>query len=110
MGPKPAGFDDANRAATINLSTPAGRHYESSMKEQVYHRLLQSGLQCLIDGPGNPQRAVTILFRIDASGQPVESLLWPRTDFGVCAHGGIGPFTLSPPPRDDYWVKILLRP
>lgn len=109
-GVKPAGFDAAHRAATINESTPSGRHYRAVVAERIYHQLVQSGLRCLIDSPHDREAPVTMLFRIDSAGRPAESMLWPRTRFGLCAFGGIGDFTLAPPPRNDYWVQVTLRP
>jgi hypothetical protein len=105
----PTTVEDAYGAAQANLKTPEGQKYDREFEAQTSPRF-ESAVKSCLHSLGRPDRSQTsLLFRIDASGRPVETLLDPETKIGACVRDGIAGFTLPPPPAPDYWVIIQLN-
>jgi len=107
--PSPTTVEAAYDAAQANLETPEGQKYDREFEAQTSPRF-ESAVKSCLRSHGRPDRSNTsLLFRIDATGRPVETLLLPETKIGACVRDGIAGFTLPPPPAPDYWVIIQLN-
>jgi len=95
-------------AATANLATSEGQKYDSTFGAQMSPRIRTAAISCGGRLAGGIGGQTNVLYRIDSSGRPVESLVYPDTDMGYCVRDMLAGFTLPPPPFPDYWIILRL--
>ena len=102
---KPPGYEEAARAARKNGKSVRGRRYVKAVRnslkgipEDVIH-------SCQIREPD--RRHIRLMYRLDADGDPVETMVYPASAFADCVIEGIRGFQFPPPPEPDYWITIL---
>lgn len=104
----PPGYDDAAREVRDNLRTAQGRSYRRAVENELSRRLQRAARRCYVHAPET--RGVRLLYRLDESGNPTESIVYPDTAFGRCVQTDIGQFELPPPPEPGYWVSFGVAP
>jgi len=100
--PEPAGFDAALRASKRDYYSSGGSRYARAVSRAVRVEFPKIARTCYFETRNNV--AVTLLYRLDAGGQPTESLVHPANEFSHCLNEGFGSFTFPPPPKPGYWL------
>jgi hypothetical protein len=103
----PAGYYEAARQVRLNLETPAGHVYGKNVARKTRDRLERATRRCSVRALD--QRGVRLLYRLDAAGRPVESIVHPETPLARCIREDLGMLEeveLPPPPSDDYWISL----
>ena len=101
---KPEGYDAVSRAVRNNAKTIAGRRYYKDMKNVFKGDLEDVARSCSSQNP--EPRGATIFYRLGAEGTPVETMLYPASEFSDCFLEGLRDFKLPVPPEPDYWIAI----
>jgi len=50
-----------------------------------------------------------ILLRLDASGKPLESEVWPIIPESQCVRDSLLALRFPPPPRSAFWIQVEIR-
>jgi hypothetical protein len=106
--PAPAGYDEALREVERNERSPRGDMYLRSIEKEFVQAFDGAIRRCRVREPDTLR--VRFLFRLDASGVPVENLIHPLTPFAECVREEIGDLAFEPPPEPDYWIGLRIRP
>lgn len=111
--PKPPGYEAAARAARKNAESVEGAWYLREVGRDLGRRRLVSSTDrmvrvCRRQTPD--ARGVHLLFRLDASGEPAETLVYPDSELGRCVREGLEIFPLPSPPEPDYWYSMVVPP
>jgi hypothetical protein len=104
---RPEGFDAAAREARLNRQSSRNAVFHHQLRRELtadFRRLVR---RCRLESLDTKE--VTLLYRLDASGDPVESMFYPPGAFAECVHEGIGGIELPPPPRPDYWFGVVIE-
>lgn len=106
--PVPDRVAEARAAARANLSTAEGKRYDVAFAEATRSRFEPLLRRCFEGASRDEMKDMVLLYRIDASGVPVEELAYPESRILSCLQQGFRGFSLPPPPKPDYWVQIEL--
>jgi hypothetical protein len=101
---KHPGYEDAIREARRNIRSGGGVRYARLARRHVGKDLREVARLCQLRIPD--KRGVTILYRLDTSGDPLETIVYPDEELGACMREGLDFFPLPPPPEADYWLGL----
>jgi len=103
----PDGYYEASREVRLSLKTPEGHAYGEVVARRSRDRLERTARRCAVRALD--QRGVRLLYRLDAEGRPVESIVYPETPLARCIQedlGSLEELELPPPPAPDYWIRL----
>ena len=103
---RPDGYGDAVQAASWNRQTPAADPYYRLVDKQFGTGFRAALKTCRWDI--NETRGATFLYRLDAFGNAVESMVYPQSDFSDCMQPVVNAYRFPPPPQENYWVGIFI--
>jgi hypothetical protein len=103
---RPAGFEEASRQAFLNMRSPANVAYYRLIDQQFGEEFRDALKHCRWDV--NETRGATLLYRLDPSGNRVESMVYPISALSDCMQPYVNTYTFPPPPAEDYWVGIYI--
>ena len=110
MSPRPWHARTAQDVLTALDTTASGLpEAEAARRLERYgrNRLERVTRRCSVRFP--EKRGARLLYRLDAEGRAVESIVYPETPLGECIRddlGGLEAFSLPPPPRADHWISV----
>ena len=99
---KDPGYEDAMRAVRLNLMSTQGPWYQRAVTGHVGDVPRDAYWLCYARNPD--QRNTDLLFRLDASGKPVQTIVYPDAALAACLVEKLDVFPLPPPPTPDYWL------
>lgn len=103
----PPGYQDGIRLAKLNLKSQAGSRYKRQTQRIFRKAFRKASRRCYVQIPD--KRGATVLYRLDAIGDPVESIVYPtRSELAGCVLESAGKFKLPAPPEPDYWIAVRL--
>jgi hypothetical protein len=106
--PAPAGYDEALREVRSNERSPRGDMYLRTIEKEIRPPFERAIRRCFVSAP--PETLGTrFLFRLDASGVPVETFVHPQTPYAECIRQAIGTLELEPPPEPNYWIGYSIH-
>src|SRR5262249_51624372 len=103
---RPHGYALAQREAVLNLRDPGDQPYFNLVNRQFGEEFRDALKHCRWDV--NETRGATFLYRLDAFGGAVESMVYPVSDFSECMQPVVSSYRFPPPPKADYWVGIFI--
>lgn len=101
---RPAGWEEAARAARLNQRSPASSYYHAEIARRYLGPLERAERSCSLRVPDT--RGARFLLRLAADGTPAETLVHPDTEFARCLQREVGEVDLPPPPEPDHWVAL----
>lgn len=103
----PPGYQEAIREARQNLKSKEGSRYKRQTGKIFRKAFRKAGRRCFVRIPD--KRGATVLFRLDAVGDPDRSIVYPsRSELAHCILESAGKFRLPAPPEPDYWIAVRL--
>lgn len=102
--PKHPGYEDAARAARQNFQSAAGARYARLVERHVGSDFFEVARLCYERIPD--ARGATLLFRLDPSGNALETIAYPDGELAACLLEDLEVFPLPAPPEADYWIRF----
>ena len=102
----PPGYEEASREAYLNMRSPANVEYYRLIDQQFGEQFRDALKHCRWDV--NETRGATLLYRLDPSGNRVESMVYPVSELSHCIQDSVNAYTFPPPPAENYWVGIYV--
>jgi hypothetical protein len=102
----PPGYEEAAREAFLNIRSPANVAYYRLIDQQFGEQFRDALKHCRWDGIET--RGATLLYRLDPSGNRVETMIYPVSELSACIETTVNTYTFPPPPAEDYWVGIYV--
>ena len=103
---RPEGYDRAAHEARRNLRAPSNASYHRLLHREFAADFRRAVRNCRLEFIET--RGATLLYRLGAEGEVLESMVYPESAFSKCVSETADRFALPPPPRADYWLGFFI--
>ena len=97
-------------AVEANLKTSAGKQYDELVGKELTEKYLAGLKPCKQSlPPGTKIDTFDMFLRLNSDGKVQEGLVYPETQYAVCARTALLAAKFSRPPHEDYWINIHME-
>lgn len=108
--PAPAtSLEAARKAVRKAKSTSEGRAWERKHSPWLGPAITPTMKRCIKEAPEGRTDEFTIYLRLSSTGNVVESLVEPDTQYTQCFRDGVSQLTYPEVPRNDFWFEIAMH-
>jgi hypothetical protein len=104
----PATYDDAMRAASMNVTTPEGKAFDRKVGVWFGEKHQKTMVRCTEGVADSDLAPFDLLIEVGADGHVLEVVARPTTKVATCLRQAVESDVLPIPPKDDYWVRIAM--
>ena len=103
---RPPGYNDALREIRYQRTEHDARYRRLVHRDlrRNFSRVLKDCRYQALD-----TRPATLLFRLGAGGEALESFRYPPGEFTDCVYQAVAAFDFPPPPQPNYWFGVFVR-
>jgi len=100
-------LEAALAAVNENLKTPAGKQYDEQAGKELMEKYLSTLKPCKQSLPaGTSIDPFDMFLKLKSDGQVNEVLVYPESQYAVCARTKLLAAKFSTPPHEDYWINV----